>query len=227
MQLVDELSMIYTTCLMFWATWAHNRSSVVQTLLGVLSVSLAIFITAYYHYLQDPSFHQNAYAILTAIVLFRSVYVMEVNIRPYYRKRREERESVQKVDLAQSEIVKLATQDKKDEAILRTMWSMIAIGLSIFLGGFGIWSLDNHYCTTLRVWRHELGLPWGILLEGHGWWHLMTGVGAYFYITWGIWLRHCLNKRQDEFEMVWPDLLCLPKVERRPEPSKGTRKKYT
>jgi len=32
----------------------------------------------------------------------------------------------------------------------------------------------------------------------------MTGVGAYFYLTWGIWLRHCLNNKQDDYELVWP-----------------------
>jgi dihydroceramidase len=35
----------------------------------------------------------------------------------------------------------------------------------------------------------------------------MTGTGAYFYIVWGIWLRHCLNGRQDEYELHWPSLL--------------------
>jgi hypothetical protein len=34
--------------------------------------------------------------------------------------------------------------------------------------------------------------------------HLMTGVGAYFYIVWGIWLRYCLSGRQDDVELVWP-----------------------
>lgn len=32
----------------------------------------------------------------------------------------------------------------------------------------------------------------------------MTGIGAYFYIVWGIWLRYCLNGRQDDVELVWP-----------------------
>lgn len=44
--------------------------------------------------------------------------------------------------------------------------------------------------------------------------HLMTGVGAYFYITWGVWLRHCLNGRQDEFALKWPRLLSLPEIVR-------------
>jgi dihydroceramidase len=35
----------------------------------------------------------------------------------------------------------------------------------------------------------------------------MTGVGAYFYIAWGIWLRYCLDGRQDDVKLVWPRLL--------------------
>ena len=42
--------------------------------------------------------------------------------------------------------------------------------------------------------------------------HLLTGIGAYYYITWGIWLRHCLNGRQDEFELYWPHAYSLPEI---------------
>lgn len=42
----------------------------------------------------------------------------------------------------------------------------------------------------------------------------MTGTGAYFYITWGIWLRHCLNGRQDEYDLSWPRFWSLPEVVR-------------
>ena len=226
MQLVDELSMIYTTCLMFWATFAHKRVPAIQILLGILSASLALFITGYYHYLQDPTFHQNAYAILTAIVLFRSMFVMEVNIRPFYRRRHEQHKKVLKSDrVSDSAKAEERRKDRRDTEILKMMWTMIAVGLSVFLGGFGIWTIDNVHCSSLRAWRREIGLPWGVLLEGHGWWHLMTGLGAYFYITWGIWLRHCLNGRQDEFELVWPSMFTsVPRVERRKALSNGTLK---
>ena len=40
----------------------------------------------------------------------------------------------------------------------------------------------------------------------------MTGIGAYFYITWGIWLRHCLNGRQEEYTLVWPRIFSLPEI---------------
>jgi dihydroceramidase len=53
-----------------------------------------------------------------------------------------------------------------------------------------------------------------VLTDTSGWWHLMTGIGAYCYIVWGIWLRHCLNGRQDEFELIWPTWWTLPRVEK-------------
>jgi len=209
MQLVDELSMIYTACLMCYATFSFSQSRLVRQLLGVGLASLAIFITLYYHYLQDPDFHQNAFAILTALILFRSMYVMEVNIRPSLKKKYG---SVsQKFEgLSTSERLANAQRDTK---ILNEMWLMVGIGLSIFLGGFGIWALDIKYCGTVRRWRHQIGLPWGILLEGHGWWHLMTGYGAYCYLVWGVWLRHCLNERQDEYVLKWPSIFfSIPEV---------------
>jgi len=125
-----------------------------------------IFITGYYHYLKDPVFHQNAFALLTATVLIRSMYVMEVNLRPSRRRRAREQQKT----MSPNDIAEQARRDDRDEKILNTMWMMIAYGLSTFLGGFAIWALDNKYCSTIRAWRAEIGLPWGILLEGHGWW---------------------------------------------------------
>lgn len=184
MQLVDELSMIYTTCLMFWATFEHKRAQPIPLLLAFFTIGLAVFITLYYHYLQDPTFHQNAYAILTALVLLRSMYVMELNIRPYFRHRHEANAEKQKSDtVSEAEKLEKTRQDRRDQVVIKQMWVMISFGLTVFLGGFAIWNLDNMYCSKLRRWRHELGLPWGIVLEGHGWWHLMTGLGAYFYIV--------------------------------------------
>jgi dihydroceramidase len=41
----------------------------------------------------------------------------------------------------------------------------------------------------------------------------MTGIGSYFYIVWAIWLRLCLNEKQDEFMLHWPSMcLSLPEV---------------
>ena len=75
---------------------------------------------------------------------------MEVNIRPYYRKRHEEHQKAQRSPVvSNAEKIEEKRKDERDKAILRTMWTMIAVGLGIFLGGFGIWRLNNIYCSKL------------------------------------------------------------------------------
>lgn len=203
MQLVDELSMIYTTCLMCWgnllplplppahrltspaATFGYGHTPIIQTLLGLFLLAIAGSITLIYHHLQDPIFHQNAYGFLTTVVLCRSWYLMETRLR--------------------------STQS----ATVTRMWTMVRYGLSFFLSGFLLWNADNAYCSQLRLARRAVGMPWGWLLEGHGWWHLLTGWGAYYYIVYGIWLRSCLDGKQEEYECVWERVWSLPVVRRR------------
>ncbi|CAG7961899.1 unnamed protein product [Penicillium nalgiovense] len=213
MQLVDELSMIYTTCLMAYASFSYSRSTTVRVCLGISLAGLAVFITLYYHYLQDPVFHQNAYALLTTVVVLRSMHTMEVTLRPKWRHSTEEdRLARQKKGLPVPTKEHQHYENVRDQKTLKTMWFMVAYGLSMFLGGFFIWSLDNVFCSDIRRLRRSVGLPWGIFLEGHGWWHVMTGIGAYFYITWGIWLRHCLNNRQEEYHLRWAHFWQIPEV---------------
>ncbi|CAI6251480.1 unnamed protein product [Periconia digitata] len=224
MQLIDELSMIYTTCLMNYATFSFSRTPRFRLALASGLTFLALFITLYYHYLQDPTFHQITYAILTIIVFFRAVWVMEVNMRPRFRRNRksEDSSSLRSNSVrVGAEKAELEREDERDRAILRQMWTMIAWGLSIFLGGFLLWHLDREHCHTLRNWRRQIGMPWGFFLELHGWWHIMTGTGGYFYIVWCTWLRHCLNYRQDDYELIWPRWLSMPVVSRQCR-SRGT-----
>ncbi|KAI9899543.1 hypothetical protein N3K66_006004 [Trichothecium roseum] len=185
MQLVDELSMIYTTCLMLYASFSFSRSRTFSSILGVSLLALAGGFTAYYHTTKDPVFHQNAYALLTATVIFRSMWVMEYRLRPALRSR---------------------VNDQYTTQLLCTMWAMVATGLTVFLGGFLVWNLDNWYCAEARRFRRTIGLPWALLFEGHAWWHLMTGLGAYYYIVWGIWLRRCLSGQDPNFVLDWPSL---------------------
>jgi dihydroceramidase len=164
MQLLDELSMIYTTCVMFYAIFAHKRSILNAVLTGLFTTFIAVFITGYYYYIKDPLFHQNAFALLTAIVFFRSLWGMEVTLRPSLRNKRPD-------FVPAKDKVEQARRDRRDLEILRTVWRrMIPIGMGSIALGFLIWNLDNIFCSTLREWRRQVGLPWGVFLEGHGWW---------------------------------------------------------
>jgi len=44
--------------------------------------------------------------------------------------------------------------------------------------GYIIWNVDLQYCAELRAIRQMVGLPWAWLFEFHGWWHILTGIGA-------------------------------------------------
>ena len=43
---------------------------------------------------------------------------------------------------------------------------------------FLLWNIDLEWCHELRSLRKAVGLPWAWLLELHGWWHVLTAVGA-------------------------------------------------
>ena len=100
------------------------------------------------------------------------MYVMEISLRPRLKQSESEYKLLHKRSMTADEKLVSQGEDRRDKKILGKMWVMIAFGLTSFLGGFFIWSLDNVYCSKLRVWRREIGLPWGILLEGHGWWYV-------------------------------------------------------
>ena len=177
MQLVDELSMIYTTCLMCYASFSYSRPTAFRIVLAISLTCLAVFITLYYHYLQDPVFHQNAYAFLTIVVILRSMYTMEVTLRPRWRHTREEdRAARQKKGIPVPSKEQQQYENERDVKTLKTMWFMVGYGLFMFLGGFFIWNLDNAFCSKIRGWRQFIGLPWGILLEGHGWWYVFLSL---------------------------------------------------
>ena len=99
------------------------------------------------------------------------MYVMEMNLRPRLKQNENEYKLLHKRSMTADEKLISQGEDRRDRKILGRMWVMIGFGLTSFLGGFLIWGLDNVYCSKLRVWRREIGLPWGILLEGHGWWY--------------------------------------------------------
>ncbi|KAM5354415.1 hypothetical protein ACJ41O_001064 [Fusarium nematophilum] len=58
-------------------------------------------------------------------------------------------------------------------------WSIRAVKASaICLFGYLIWNIDLEFCAELRNLRERVGLPWAWIFEFHGWWHILTAIGA-------------------------------------------------
>ncbi len=157
MQLADELPMIYATCIIGYATFSYAKSPAVSALIGFGLVALGLTITVVYYVTKEPVFHQVSFAGLTCAVVFRAMFVMENQLRPALQ----------------------ARSPGKAGELMGQMWKMCISGIGLFLAGFAIWNVDNIYCVHLRTWREIILLPWAVVLEGHGWWHLFTGLGMH------------------------------------------------
>ncbi|KAK3335595.1 ceramidase [Cercophora scortea] len=192
MQLADELPMIYTVCILSYAAFSFNQSPKVQVMVGTIMVGLATFITLYYLYGKDPVFHQVAYGILTLAATFRGFYAMEYELRPALKKR------------------SFATCDHQ----MNQMWTLAMTGIVQFTFGFFIWNMDNIFCHHLVTTRNHIQLPWAVLLEGHAWWHILTGL-AYHLILWRLWLNRSLEGKEKELMLDWKPW-SVPQVVPRP-----------
>ncbi|KAF2740032.1 alkaline ceramidase-like protein [Polyplosphaeria fusca] len=59
------------------------------------------------------------------------------------------------------------------------LFKLANIGSASGVFGYGLWSIDYHLCSYVTQAKRSIGLPWGFILELHGWWHIFTGIGAY------------------------------------------------
>ncbi|KAL1638103.1 hypothetical protein SLS58_008940 [Diplodia intermedia] len=65
----------------------------------------------------------------------------------------------------------------------RRLRGLAWVGFVCSAVGYALWNVDMHLCDPLRGVRRAVGLPAGLLLELHGWWHVLTAVGAYVFMA--------------------------------------------
>jgi len=73
-------TVIWTTCIMVAMVWSWDMSKTVAYSVYAALMFTAIAVTAIYMHIKDPTFHQVAYAALTALVLTRSIYLLHTRV---------------------------------------------------------------------------------------------------------------------------------------------------
>lgn len=184
-QLLDELPMIYATCIPYWVMFSHGKNKSDSLKVAGHITAAAITLTAIYLHYRNPTIHQAAYGILNAVIIFKGVH--------------------------------LAHTEVQDATARKNLNMLLAIGLTSFLSGYALWNIDIHLCDFWRSTRRSIGMPWGFLLEGHGWWHLLTGYGVYYYIVYLEYLGLYINgdNREKDYEFRWSYWI-LPHVDLTP-----------
>ena len=77
-------------------------------------------------------------------------------------------------------------------------------GVGTALFAYFIWNIDVNFCSTLTRWKHQVGLPWGILLEFHGGWHLLTALSTYMFMALIEFLTTAENEQTMGVGFKWP-----------------------
>lgn len=71
-QLLDELPMIYATCVPLWSIFSEGKSYGQSVAVGTAVAFGANLLTAVYLYFKDPTIHQVAYAIMNVLIVYVS-----------------------------------------------------------------------------------------------------------------------------------------------------------
>jgi len=78
---------------------------------------------------------------------------------------------------------------------------IFSIGIVSYLGAFLLWNIDNHFCLHLHDLREQIGWA-GFLLQLHGWWHVLTGLGTYLWIMLASYVRMNVLKKPAKIATV-------------------------
>lgn len=183
-QLLDELPMIYATCIPTWSLLCETPETL-KSANGLRKVSLerqlkigfelAIFVivlSLIYLGTKISEIHQTVYGVFTVAV----VGISGKHAHDYVR----------------------------DKTATKSMYQCMALGSFLFLAGFLFWNLDNQLCPIwIHIRREWLKLPLGMFLELHAWWHLLTASGVYCFIVFLQFLRVHTQGSSHRFLLIW------------------------
>ncbi|KJA28532.1 hypothetical protein HYPSUDRAFT_33957 [Hypholoma sublateritium FD-334 SS-4] len=155
-QLADELPMIYVSSVNLFLLFDNQpgfglSNARSQTLLVLVALFDVLFSWSYIVN-RNPVYHQVVFALIVIATTARITYILKF-----------------------TDAAERIPPNKK-----ASIASFFATGASVFVLGFGVWNLDNIFCGQLTEWKLSLGWPLAFLLEGHSWWHVLTGLGAYY-----------------------------------------------
>ncbi|KAF8641042.1 hypothetical protein AX17_000686 [Amanita inopinata Kibby_2008] len=176
-QLADELPMIYVGSLSLWLIFDDEPGfnmdrARTKWLIFLLIVFDCLFTLSYYLY-RNPVYHQVVFASIVFTVTFRITYVL-------------------KYSSASSQI---SSETKV------TIGKLFGTGAALFAFGFLIWNMDNVFCINLTYVKRSLGWPAAFLLEGHSWWHVLTGAGTYYMFIGIQYVTLCLKDSPDKYAL--------------------------
>ncbi|KAF2995145.1 hypothetical protein E8E14_003632 [Neopestalotiopsis sp. 37M] len=151
LQLGDDLSMLLLTGTMLQHLYCRNQAPRPSRLIAAAIWLGTISVSIIYVRSGNLVIHMSAFGTSVALIGLRLLQLI------YYPK--------QKQQFGQRE-----TQAE----LASRFWT----GTAYLAAAFAVWNADLELCLPLRALRQHIGWPWQLLLELHGWWHILTAAGA-------------------------------------------------
>ncbi|KAI8984416.1 ceramidase [Mycotypha africana] len=92
---------------------------------------------------------------------------------------------------------------------MRALLWMSALG---FIIAFILWNIDNQFCEHLKMWRSNVPFLIGSVSELHGWWHIGTALGVYYFIVFSEWVHPTLANSPKRYKLHWVGPLCYLRI---------------
>jgi len=178
-QLADEIPMIFVAsdaCFILFNTEPGFGLLSGRSIVHVTALIIfnILFVWSYVTY-RNPVYHQVIFAMLMLTTAFRIHYL-----------------------LRRSESAKRIPEEVKS-----SIATTYATGTGWFVLGFLIWNLDNIFCTSLTRQKVAIGWPIAFLLEGHAWWHLLTGIGTQMMLVGTTYMTLCVKDDYRKYRLSY------------------------
>lgn len=189
--------MIYASLMLSYCVLETSKRGAKPTggiWLPLLLAAVGVFVTVGYLALPDPLLHQLAYASIQLATTTKVLLLL------YGR--------------GSTSPLNATPASRRNRSMIRKSYMF---GATVFLTGFAIWNIDNIFCDQLRVIRAKVGYPFAVLVEGHGWWHILTGYGAYHLVQSSALIGMSLKESAENFAFKDFDTMTgflLPRVVR-------------
>eukprot|EP00794_Sanderia_malayensis_P011350 gene11350-12534_t len=186
MQLLDELPMIYGTCILIYGMLELNsKENVMNRQLVILFAILSFLISVIYVVVVNPAFFQFSYAVLATSLFSLTVYNYRQDVFRVYQLNTTRINNV---------IGILRNYCNYGFRKYRGSLALLVISVSSYLFGFVLWNIDNNFCPHMRHAREALPSFVKPITQLHAWWHTFAGAGTYVSILYGTHLRlKCLG----------------------------------
>jgi dihydroceramidase len=160
-QILDESGMYLIVGALDYRLWSHARTEMSRWALGMGLTGAIVGVIGWNLLGPDGGVADNKVHLALFIGLLTALWP-----RVLYMIKKQSRERKQRNGIT-----------GRDETARKVMHEY-RLGVIYFFLGFGLWLIDGKFCYDLRDIRSVTGMPLGWLLELHGWWHVLTAMGA-------------------------------------------------